>query len=75
MRAVSLNEFDTFQQLTGGVYSNYALASTELSGVETAVIVSVDMDGDEYVLTPVAVLVNDDIMEMLTRPDKDMPSD
>lgn len=72
MRAVSNSEKVLFDALTSGRLGNLAVVSSELDGIETAVIVAVDRDGSEYVMSPLAVLVNDEISAKLANPDEGM---
>jgi len=69
-RAITQEEKDNFRALTSGEYTNFGLVNTTLNGVETAVIVAINEEtGDgEIRMDPLAILINEQIFEMLTDP-------
>lgn len=57
-----------FDALASGQYSNFALVSTTFEGEPTAAIAVVTEDGDEFVITPIAVFLTGDMFARLTDP-------
>lgn len=57
---------EVFEAIKGA--ANIALVSTTFNGEPTAAIAAVTMDGEDYVITPLAVLVTDSMMANLTDP-------
>jgi len=68
MRNITYEEAKKFRDLTSGQFSNFVLLATELDGIETSVIASLDGKKGDYVTTPLAVLVNKAIFRKLESP-------
>jgi hypothetical protein len=68
MRALNQAERELFGLIISGGHQHLALVSTECNGVETGCISWVKKDGKEYQITPLAVLVNDQLFAMLEKP-------
>lgn len=69
MRAINREEKRIFNLMRLRI-KNMALVSTELDGIETAVICDVGLDEatKEILMFPKAVLVNDEILKKLKQP-------
>lgn len=80
MRALTeaeINLFDALGAVMSGEYANArpAVVNTELDGRDVAVVVAVGQEDDgSYLLTPLAVLVDDDLRERLTPPAESDPA-
>ena len=72
MRNITQEEAKKFRDLTSGQFSNFVLLATELDGIETSVIASLDGKKGDYVTTPLAVLVNKTIFRKLKSPGDDL---
>lgn len=68
MRDITKEETKKFRDLISGQFHNFVLLATELDGVETSVIASLDGKEGDYVTTPLAVLVNKPIFRKLKSP-------
>lgn len=51
------NERDLFQNLTSGDFSNFALVEGTFMGNRAAFVACVNNDKEEYIITPLAVLL------------------
>lgn len=67
MRSLNQTERDLFDLIISGGHPNLALVSTECNGVETGCISWVEKDGEEYLIRPLAVLVNDEIFATMLK--------
>jgi hypothetical protein len=65
-RAVTPTERQHFDAIRGA--SNMALVQTQFRGEETAVIAAVTREGDDYIVTPLAVLLTEDMTKDLADP-------
>lgn len=65
MRALTEEEKNTFDLITGADCPQLALISTELDGIETSCISLVSQDGQEFMIQPLAVIVNNEIFSKL----------
>jgi hypothetical protein len=65
-RPLTDRESKVFDAITGA--SNIALVQCKFDGEETAVIAVVNEDGDDYVITPLAVLLTESMFGKLTDP-------
>lgn len=66
-------DLDKLTDLLGGAFGDArpALVRAELDGREVAVVVAVlpsDEDRDDYILDPLAILVDDDLLARITPP-------
>jgi len=68
LRSITHEEAKKFRDLISGQFSNFVLLATELDGIETSVIASLDGTQGDYVTTPLAVLVNKPIFRKLKNP-------
>ncbi|MBN1156550.1 hypothetical protein JXA85_02975 [Candidatus Woesearchaeota archaeon] len=68
MRNITQEEAKKYRDITSGQFSNFVLLATELDGVETSVIASLDGKPGDYITTPLAVLVNKEIFKKLKSP-------
>ena len=68
MRDITPEETKKYRHIISGQFSNFVLLSTELEGVETSVIASLNGKKGDYVTEPLAVLVNKDIFRKLKSP-------
>lgn len=68
MRNITPEETKKYRHIISGQFSNFVLLSTELEGIETAVIAALNGTKGDYVTEPLAVLVNKDIFKMLKNP-------
>ena len=68
MRNITQEEAKKYRDITSGRFSNFVLLATELDGVETSVIASLDGKKGDYTTTPLAVLVNKEIFRKLKSP-------
>ena len=68
MRSITQEETKKYRDIISGQFSNFVLLSTEMGGIETSVIASLDGKEGDYVTKPLAVLVNKDIFAMLKSP-------
>ena len=68
MRSITSEEAKKFRDLTSGQFSNFVLLATELDGIETTVIASLNGKPGDYVTKPLAVLVNMAIFRKLKSP-------
>jgi hypothetical protein len=73
-RALTPTEREHFDAIRGA--SNMALVQTQFRGEETAVVTAVTRDGDDYIVTPLAVLLTEDMTKDLVDPSRsaDKPS-
>lgn len=72
MRDITQEEAKKFRDLTSGQFSNFVLLATELDGVETSVVASLNGRKGDYVTEPLAVLVNKVIFRKLKSPGDDL---
>ena len=72
MRSITYEEARKYRHIISGQFSNFVLLATELEGIETAVIASMDGKKGDYVTTPLAVLVNKEIFKKLKSPGDDL---
>ena len=68
MRNITHEEAKKFRDIISGQFHNFVLLATELDGIETCVIASLDGTQGDYVTTPLAVLVNKPIFKKLKNP-------
>ena len=68
MRAPTHDEKKVFRDLTSGQFSNFVLLATELDGIETCVIASLNGKEPNIATRPLAVLVNREILKKLKSP-------
>ena len=68
MRSILPEEAKLFRDLTSGRFHNFVLLATELDGIETSVIASLNGKPGDYVTKPLAVLVNKAIFQRLKSP-------
>ena len=68
MRDITPEEVKKYRDLISGQFSNFVLLATELDGVETSVIASLNGRKGDYVTEPLAVLVNKAIFRKLKSP-------
>ena len=68
MRDIMPEETKKYRHIISGQFSNFVLLSTELEGVETSVIASLNGKKGDYVTKPLAVLVNKEIFKKLKSP-------
>jgi len=68
MRNITPEETKKYRHIISGQFSNFVLLSTELAGIETSVIASLDGNPGNYTTTPLAVLVNKEIFSQLKSP-------
>ena len=72
VKSITYEEAKKYRDITSGQFSNFVLLSTELEGVETSVIASLDGKKGDYVTKPLAVLVNKEIFKRLKSPGSDL---
>ena len=72
MKDITQEETKKFRDLISGQFHNFVLLATELDGVETSVIASLNGKRGDYVTTPLAVLVNKTIFRKLKNPGDDL---
>jgi hypothetical protein len=72
MRDITPEEAKKFRDIISGQFSNFVLLSTELGGIETSVIASLNGKEGDYVTEPLAVLVNKDILKQLKSPGEEL---
>ena len=72
MRDIMPEETKKYRHIISGQFSNFVLLSTELEGVETSVIASLNGKKGDYVTKPLAVLVNKEIFKKLKSPGSDL---
>lgn len=72
MRSITYEEAKKFRDIISGQFSNFVLLATELDGVETSVIASLNGKKGDYVTKPLAVLVNKAIFRKLKSPGDDL---
>jgi len=71
MRALTAEDIATVDAITYGQHTNLVPMTAELDGRDVVLIVAINIDddvnedGNPYVITPVAVLVDDEIMSRL----------
>ena len=68
MRNITQEEAKKYRDIISGQFSNFVLLATELDGVETSVIASLNGKEGDYVTKPLAVLVNKGIFQKLKNP-------
>lgn len=68
MRNITQEEAKKYRDIISGQFSNFVLLATELGGIETSVIASLDGKEGDYITTPLAVLVNKEIFRKLKSP-------
>ena len=68
MRSITPEEAKKYRHIISGQFSNFVLLSTELEGIETAVIAALNGEKGDYVTEPLAVLVNKEILGKLKSP-------
>ena len=68
MRDIMPEETKKYRHIISGQFSNFVLLSTELEGVETSVIASLNGKKGDYVTKPLAILVNKEIFKKLKSP-------
>jgi len=68
MRSITPEETKKYRHIISGQFSNFVLLSTELEGIETAVIAALNGKEGDYVTEPLAVLVNKEILGKLKSP-------
>ena len=68
MRSITPEETKKYRHIISGQFSNFVLLSTELEGIETAVIAALNGTKGDYVTEPLAVLVNKEILRKLKSP-------
>ena len=69
-RPLTSQERETFHAIQDA--SNIALIQTKFDGEDTAVIVAINEEGGEFLVTPLAVLVTDAVMARLSDPTSDL---
>jgi hypothetical protein len=57
------NETELFKSLTSGEFSNFALIEGEFRGMRAAFVACVNRDGQDFLITPLAVLLRDEDLE------------
>ena len=72
MRDITPEETKKYRHIISGQFSNFVLLSTELAGIETAVIAALNGKEGDYVTEPLAVLVNREILRKLKNPGDDL---
>ena len=72
MQQVSEKSKEVFEALRDPEYGNFALVSTEIEGIETDCTSAITREGDEYLITPLAVMVNDVLFPKLANPGGDL---
>jgi len=68
MRALIPEEVKMYRDIISGQFQNFVLLSTELDGVDTGVIASLNGEEGNYVTKPLAILVNKNIFKKLKSP-------
>ena len=68
MRSITPEETKKYRHIISGQFSNFVLLATELEGIETAVIATLNGTKGNYVTEPLAVLVNKEILGKLKNP-------
>ena len=68
MRDITPEETKKYRHIISGQFSNFVLLSTELEGIDTAVIAALNGTQGDYVTEPLAVLVNREILGKLKSP-------
>ena len=68
MKAIAQQEIELFECIRNSPGENLALVSTKLKGLETTCIAWISRQGKDYVIQPLAVLVNDSIFPILKKP-------
>ncbi|MBN1156541.1 hypothetical protein JXA85_02930 [Candidatus Woesearchaeota archaeon] len=68
MRNITQEEAKKYRDITSGQFSNFVLLATELDGIETSVIASLNGRPGDYTTKPLAVLVNKEIFRRLKSP-------
>ena len=68
-RALTEQERKTFEAIREA--GNAALVQASFEGEDTAVIAFVNEDGDDYLITPVAVMLTDSMFASLSDPTED----
>lgn len=64
-------ETEVFEAIRDEKYDNFALVRSHLDGEDVAVIATVNGDDDDVIITPLAVLVTDKIMDRLVDPSRE----
>lgn len=62
-----------FEALRDPEFENFALMSCKLDDIETSVICAINKDNKEYLITPLFITVNEDIMNRLKDPSGEKP--
>lgn len=68
MRDITQKEAKKYRDIISGQFHNFVLLATELDGIETSVIASLNGEEGDYVTEPLAVLVNKTIFRKLKSP-------
>jgi hypothetical protein len=68
MRNITPEETKKYRHIISGQFSNFVLLATELGGIETAVIASLNGKKGDYTTEPLAILVNKEIFKMMKSP-------
>jgi hypothetical protein len=66
--AITEAQRETFEAIRDPEYRNLALVSTALDGNPTAAIAAINRDGDEYLISPLAVLITDAVFDRMSDP-------
>lgn len=56
-------ETDLFKSLIGGEFSNFALIEGEFRGKRAVFVACVNRDGQDFLITPLAVLLREEDLE------------
>ena len=65
------NERDLFQNLTSGDFENFALVEGSFMGNRAAFVACVNKDNEEYIITPLAVLLRSQDLEHCLGPENE----
>ena len=65
------NEKELFKSLTSGEFSNFALVEGEFMGRRAAFVACVNRDKEDYLVTPLAVLLRNDDLDHCLGPEKE----
>lgn len=74
MQAITSEELELFEAVTGGGYENFILVRTELDGEETAAIASLNWidENQEYAIQPLYIQVTPAMFERMSDPGEDL---
>lgn len=61
-----------FENLGLNAFSNLAVVSTAIDGVSCDAIASINTDGGGYIITPLAIIVNEEVFARLSNPGEDL---